>query len=658
MKNLFFLFLTCITLLHSQDDEVYFIQSSEDYFLLGMRQYAQSDYKSALLSFQNSIAVSPVNHRITAATMMLAKTHYAVKDYLGAKIICDSFVVRFPSSLYQEDALFTRGMCEYNQGGYSKTIQEMGKVFLIAQQGLNKEHSLKVIDHVATEFLSENDIKAAMISTENTIIRSLLTVVAAEKYFQSGKIDEAKNLLVGFSDSTEEQTLLQRVNRLRARIERGNSVKIGVLLPLLKNTTLGDSRDKKIAAEVLEGIDLALADYEEHSEPGQVTIEMDVRDSERKKNTIDSTIILWNNDNALIGVIGPVFSDETIIAATAAQQSAIPIVSPTATEEGISGVGNFVFQANSSISMRGKIMAQYAVNVLGAKNIAIVASNFPSAKTQADSFAAEVKRLGANLVIDRRYQRGETDLRSYMREIRKYAATLKPEYIVTFKGKMNVPEVTRRLVSYGLRTQTIDSILARDGSLNLTKLFFDKAKNVADSLKFPVQVVLPFADSLQYPVSSLDVIFCPISKSQQIGVITSQIAYYNLKATILGTAEWNNIAELELNKRYADGVIFGSDRWVEQNAITARVYSQYFQKYGRQISDNVLFGYDAMSMIIEQIKNGSITREQLANALSQVVNYRGVRNAITFSSSHVNGNLHILQYKDGSISKLQTYTYH
>lgn len=658
MKSLFLLLLTISSFAHSQHDEVYFLQPAEDYFLLGMRQYAQADYKAALQSFQNSIVVSPESHRITASTIMLSKTHYALKDYIGASIICDSFLVNYPTSLYREDALFTKGMCYYNEGLYIAAFTEMQTVYSISVQRLNREHSFKVMDHIATEFLSEAEVGTLALSSTDPTVKALLQVVLAEKYNGAGDVEKAKELTEQFTDPTEGKTFQQRVNRLKSRIETGNSIPIGILLPLQRSSPAGDPRERKIAAEVLEGIQLALLRYEEHSEPDQMMIELDVQDSQRKSSVIDSIITRWSDDGKIVGIVGPIFSDETIEAASRSQADHIPILSPTATEEGISDIGNFVFQANSSISMRAKVLAQYAVNELGAKNIAILASNFASAKTQADSFSAEVQRLGATVVIDRRYQRGETDLRYYLREIRSYGSKIDPDYIVPLKGRMNLAEVSRRLVSYGLRSQTIDSLFARDGVINLKKLCPGSEKAAADSLKLPVQIVYPFADSLQYPVSSIDVIFCPISRSQQIGVITSQIAYFNLKTKILGTPDWYNINELELNRNSADGVLFGSDRWIEPDSRTAAVTSRYFQKFGKQITENVLFGYDAMSLMIEQIKNGSITREQLAESLSHVINYQGIRTTITFSKTRVNESLNILQYKDGSISKVQTYSYH
>ena len=307
--------------------------------------------------------------------------------------------------------------------------------------------------------------------------------------------------------------------------------------------------------------------------------------------------------------------------------------------------------------MRGKILAQYTMNVLGAKKIAILASDAPFSKVQADSFAAEIQRLGGEVVIDRRYRRGAPDLREHFRAIRIAAANLNPEYHVIFRGKLNTANVTSKMLAYGFKNSTIDSLLSKSDTINLTAFIGDKAKELADSLKLPYLRVLPYVDSLHYPVSSIDVLFSPISTSDQIGVVTSQLALYNVKATLLGTSDWYNVTELDMNRRYADGVIFGSDRWIVQNARTKRVFSHYTKRYGKQISDNALFGYDVMSLVIKLFSEGVLTREQLVAALSRVVDFQGIKNSITMTPGRVNGDLSILIYKDGVVKKLQTYTY-
>jgi len=658
MNKVFVLFFSAVCFLQAQDVEIYFNQLAEDYFLLGMRQYTQKDFKTALQSFQLSIHSFPMNHRITAATIMEAKTYYALKNYTDAVSLCDSLLINFPQSEYKEDALFTKGMCYYNLGMYPTAIEAMLQVSSIAHQRKNQEHSLKMIEHIASEFLKEPEIDSVAMSVESSSTKRLLQVILAERLFSDGKFAEAKVVLDTVkTDTVNTVSIQQRVNGLYARIERGNLVRVCALLPLMKNSA-GDTRDKRIAREVLEGVQLALEEYEEKITPQQVAVELRVHDSQRNRAAIDSIVTLLKGDSTIVAIIGPVFSDETIAAAVSAQREGIPLISPTATEDTIAAIGSFIFQTNSPTSMRGKILAQYAVNVLGAKKMAVIASDASTSKVQADSFSAEAKRLGGEIVADRRYKRGATDLREHFKAIRIAAAALSPEYRIIFKGKINTADIASKMLAFGLKPAKIDSLLSKGDTVNLTALIGDRAKDLADSLKLPTLKVFPYVDSLQYSVSSLDALFSPISTSQQIGVISSQLAYYNLKTTVVGTSDWYNISELDMNRRYADGVIFGGDHWIEQNDRTKRISARYSQQFGRQISDNVLFGYDVMSLVITLFNEGALTREQLVASLTSVVSFAGLRNSVTLTTGRVNGDLPILQYKNGVVSKLQTFTYH
>jgi ABC-type branched-subunit amino acid transport system substrate-binding protein len=650
------LLVLCLVPLSAQQTEVYFDRQAEEFFLLGMRQYSQKEFRPALHSFRQSIGSFPENHRTTAAMMMQAKSEYALKNYGAALDLCDSLNARYPSSLYAEDVAFTRGMAMYQLGDYLPAFGELLGVYHRAMQPLNREHAHKMLEHLAAEYLSEEQVSMFITDSLPPAVRSLLTVVLAERQFQSGRTDEAKKSILRFDPASADQSLQFRVNRLLSRIEKGNLVRIGVLLPL-QQSLAAETREKKIINEMLEGIRLAVSDYEERTVPGQISVELDVKDSGKDSAVIRSVIEEWAQDPAVAGIIGPVFSSETMIAARFAQAHALPIVSPTATDEGISAIGPYVFQANSTHGAKGKTMAQYAVRVLGAKTIAVLTSSVQTSATQADSFIAEAKRLGATIVTDKRFKKGETDIRSYVRAIRAEASALRPDYVVSMRGKINVPDITRKLVSLGVKFSYIDSVIATGGNVNFTALFGDSAKRIVDSLHLPVKKTAVYVDSLQYPVSTIDVVYCPISNSHEIGVITSQLTFYNIRSVLLGSGDWNDANELDLNKRYADGAIFGVDRWIERNDRTVRITSRYSQRYSKQVTDNVLFGYDAMAMVIRQFAEGALTRDQLAEALTNVFEVPGVRNAISLKPERVNSALNILQFKDGAVTKLRTYSY-
>lgn len=647
--------LILVTGLLTAQDSAEYHQPSEDFFLLGMRQYSQKEFRPALTSFRQSISSLPLNHRTTAALIMSAKCELAMKNYRGAVAACDLLESRFPGTLYYEDVLFTRGMSRYHLGEYRSAFDDMTATYRHARQQANKDHAVRMIEHLAQEYLSVELSDPAVTDTLPPYLRNLLIVVAAETQFQNGQTDAARAVMARFTASEADQLLQFRINRLVARIEKGNQITVGVLLPLLRTTAV-ETREKRIVNEMLEGITLAVSDYEERTVPGQVSVVLDVKDSEKDSAVIRATIEAWGSDPSVTGVIGPVFSAETMIAARFAQERGLPIVTPTATDEGISAIGPYVFQANSTNGAKGKTMARYAVTKLGVKTIAVLGSAVASSSTQADSFIAEATRLGATVVIDRRYKKGESDIRSYVRSIRAEASALRPDYIVSMRGKITPAEVSRRLVSLGIKFSAIDSIIASGGLVNFSTFFGDSAKRIADSLRLPVKKTSIYVDSLHYPVTTVDLIYCPISNSHEIGVITSQLAFYNIRSVLLGSGDWNDPNELDLNKRYADGAIFGSDRWVERNERTVRIFSKYSQRYGRQMSDNALFGFDAMSMLLTQFGEGAVTRQQLADALAFVFEYPGIRNAVSLRQERVNSALQILQYRNGAVTRLHTFS--
>ncbi|MHB1051426.1 MAG: ABC transporter substrate-binding protein, partial [Bacteroidota bacterium] len=623
------------TMAWSQGTEVTYSRAAEEYFLLGMRQYAHKDYPTALQSFHLSADAYPMNHRITASMIMIAKTEYALKNFRESAAACDSLLFRFPETSYREDALFTKGMCLYNMGEYLSSFVFMMEVRSAAQQRLNRDHSIKVIEHIAAEFLTEEQIDSLAGVVHRTEILDLLAVVKIERMYARGSIPEVHAALENLMTQVTDPVLLSRLHRLHYSVDRGNSVKLGVLLPLMKSLP-PDASGRRVGTEVLQGIQLALAEYAERTEPGLISIDLDIRDSERNADSIRQIVSAFTADSSIVGIIGPLFSDETLTAAAVAMEQSIPLISPTATDDSVAMTGDYIFQANTTSSMRGKVLAQYAVSVLGARTIAVIASDAPTSQMQADSFVVEAERLGGIVLFNQRYKKGDVDLRNHFRALREIAAEQTAEYLVTFRGKMDRADVVNKMVSYGFSPHVVDSIIARTATVNLTHFIGEKAKELADSLKLPTQKNTVYKDSLHFPVNSIDVIFSPITSGQQIGVISSQIAYFNIRSIILGSGEWYNINELDMNRRYADGVIFGSDRWIERNDKTNSLFLRYTQQHRRQISDNVLFGYDVMTLLIRLFNEGALSREGLKESLSKVINQPGIRNSMTLQYRRIN----------------------
>ncbi|MGA9405498.1 MAG: ABC transporter substrate-binding protein [Bacteroidota bacterium] len=647
--------LLCEKTLLAQD-EVVFSQSAEDNFLLGTKQYSQNDFKEAYLSFQKVIEESARNQRTTAAMIMSAKALFQLRSYRESIRLLKDFLDTFPQSTYTEDAHYTLALDYYRLNRYPDAASELLSVLESGKERKTFLRAQKIFENVASEFLTIQEIKDLLYFSKTERAKKLLTLHLAELEFDQGLYTESMAHAREVLSGKEEPLTAQRARSLLVRLQSGTSVKLGVILPLMEKTD-GVSREKKLAYEILDGVKYAVDEYNLKNAKQGVTVIIDVRDSEKDPIVAAREVQPWLDDNEFIGIFGPIFSYEVSPVAGIANSRKIPLITPTATDNGIAAVGDYIFQANPDYTTRGKAMAQYAVLKLGLKNLGVVAPSFQPSSVIADSFVQEALRLGARIISDERYLKGATDLRYLFSAMRNEAAVFGQEESINFKDTVSYPEIIKRLTAAGVRKSEIDSLAEEEGKVIVQKLFGENGKAIADSLGIPLQVEPFYLDSLQYPVTSIQAVFSPISSSSEIGIITSQLTYFNIKTTLLGSGEWNDPTELDLNKRYADGVIFSSDRWVENSYDYNQFASQFFQATKRQPTDNVLFGYDAMSLVLAQILNGGTTRERLTDLLAKVSDFPGYHSKISLIQDRVNSYLHILQYKKGKISKIDEVNY-
>ncbi len=637
-------------------DEVVFNQSAEENFLLGTKQYAQNDFKEAYLSFQKVIEEPARNQRTTAALIMSSKTLFQLHSFRESIRVLKDYLDTFPQSNYAEDAHFTLALNYYRLNRYSDAA---GELLVVLESGKERKtflRSQRIFENVASEFLTAQELKDLLYFAKTDRSKKLLTLHLAEIEFDQGLFTESMAHAREVLSGKEDPLSAQRARSLLVRLQSGTSVKLGVILPLMQKTD-GVSREKKLAYEILDGVKYAVDEYNLKNAKQGVTVVIDVRDSEKDPLVAAREIQPWLDDKEFIGIVGPIFSYEVSPVAGIANSRKIPLITPTATDNGIAAVGDYVFQANPDYTTRGKAMAQYAVLKLGLKNLAVVAPGFQPSSGIADSFVQESMRLGARIISDKRYLKGATDLRYLFSAMRSEAAVFGEEQSIDFRGTVSYPEIIKRLTNAGIRKSMIDSLAEKEGKVVVQRLFGQNGKAMADSLGIPLEVEPFYVDSLQYPATSIEAVFSPISNSSEIGIITSQLTYYNIKTTLLGSGEWNDATELDLNKRYADGVIFSSDRWVENSYDYNQFTSKFFQATQRQATDNVLFGYDAMSLVLTQIQNGGTTRERLTELLGKVSDFPGYHSKISLTENRVNSFLHILQYKRGKTSKIDEVYY-
>jgi ABC-type branched-subunit amino acid transport system substrate-binding protein len=466
----------------------------------------------------------------------------------------------------------------------------------------------------------------------------------AEKVLNTGDVSGARNLLRPIAALPRTIPPVDEAVALLDRIEKSGELSVGVVLPLMLKSAPGGPGE-----ELLDGIRLAVDEY---NAEGLQKVNLEVRDSEHDAGIATRQVSELTMDSGILAIVGPVFSNEAFAAANLANARGVPLITPTATSDGIAAVGDYVFQANPDFSMRGRAMAQYAFAARNARRFAVLSASDASNRLMTQAFVNEVKQLGGQLVDLQWYDPGATDLRWQLSDMRRRAMELADQAVVNFAMRLR-PADLRKIRQLGVPQALLDSLNAYGASIAVDSLFGSGGQRIADSLKIPTRRTKVFVDSLEIPVTTVDAIFIPIADPGEIGIVTSQLRLFNFQTQLLGTGNWNDLNELDQNRSYANGVVFSTDAYWEEVDQRYQEFAEKFRaSFSKKPTANSMFGYDTMQLLIRVIRQGATRREDVASALSTVRNFQGVHSKISLLSSRVNSWLTLLQFKNRELQKV------
>jgi ABC-type branched-subunit amino acid transport system substrate-binding protein len=644
--KIFCLLLITINL-HSQEIPR-FEKDVEGRFDEALTYFQKHNYSKAKISFDDLIKGN-IHQRTTASYLMLGKVYWHLNDFQNGISILKSFLDKFPESNYVDDAYYTHGLNFFGLENYSQACIAFINALESTSNPTLSHRAISHLDLLTKKYLTVEQLTAILKHFENLESKNLVNILLAQKYYYLDDVRKSKNILEPIIKSKTISKHFAKANSVWRMLSEKLIVKIGCLLPLMQHD-IGSSY-KEIGQDILRGIQIGADEFNTKSEPGY-KVELDLRDTEKDPKTAAKELARLAKDKDIAAVIGPVFSNEAQSCAEVSKVNKIPMLSPTATGNEIASISGYAFQANPDFINRGRAMAIYAVKELGLINLAVISSDEPSSRTIAESFISEVRKIGGTVVDTEWYQKGATDLSDQLKKIRKVGLTQAAEPVLSFTSKISQKE-KMKMIRAGANLRQLDSLIELNGSVGVNKLFGKRGKYIADSLKLKYSVPTVNVDSINIPVNSVHGIFIPISAAEEIGVLTSQIYFYNIKTQILGTSEWYDEIELDQHAVYTDGTIFLSEFFIDNSQPkVAEFLSEYSKKFNKTPSRYSFFGYDASSLILDQLKTGAITRETILARLSSIKSYIGLHSKISLSSRRINSELHILKYVNGSIIKI------
>jgi branched-chain amino acid transport system substrate-binding protein len=154
----------------------------------------------------------------------------------------------------------------------------------------------------------------------------------------------------------------------------------------------------QLGINIENGEKLAVAQYNAQNPKNQVTVDpFDSQGDPAQANNGAQKLI----SDKVVAVIGPAFSGESAAADPIFEQAQIPNVSASATNVKLAQNGwKFFHRVLADDSLQGPADADYIVNTLGAKNVAVIDDNSTYGKGLGDAVRQKLPSIGAKDVLD------------------------------------------------------------------------------------------------------------------------------------------------------------------------------------------------------------------------------------------------------------------
>ena len=600
-----------------------FSQDAEALFQRGLARYVQKNYTEARLSFQELIEIHAPNQRTSAARLMLAKSHYKLKDYTLAIATAVELQLQFPYSRYLSESDLLIGDCYFYQGQTYSAAAQYGRVLTSNTDVRTRARAADRLGQMAgVNSLTDRDIDRLKTDFGRATIDEAIAFGQARWPLLLGHPDRGQRHLSAFIErhptspfaAMARQILLSASPEVQTAESEDKTTaetlseperpryKIGVIGPV--NTPLGE--------DLRNGILLA-RDHAPLTSNDPVGLIFEDSEGDPIRAVRVAQRLLEQHD--VIAIIGALSSIETTPLAALLSAHKVPLVAPTASDDGIASLSPYIFQMNATPGAQGRRIAEYAVRKRGLRMLATLASRDAYGQRIAREFTTKAEELGAEVLIQEWYESGATDYRRQFDRIRSAGLALRPP-------RMFASE--------------IDSLLRGGIRLNAP----------------PIAHANPDTGRPEV-VETLDGILI-VGDDADLLLIAPQFHSALIPAQILGSDGWNHARVARDGGAYVDGAIFVA-KYHDQSELPSvqNFVNAYRTRYNKDQNIVAALGYDAMLAVLKAINAGGTDREKLRDRLETLTDVPSATGRIAFSrGDRENAWMNLLAIRRGRIEPL------
>jgi ABC-type branched-subunit amino acid transport system substrate-binding protein len=568
-------------------------------------QYRLSRYDSCAITVRTYLKNHGNDNAAEYLVPLLIESSAHQNDFSLARRLFQIYMKKYPSSAFIPRLWYGEGVALINEKDYTAAIAAFSHALA---GGVNQSLDSLIIG--AAQKIGEKVLTAGeldLLSVQGDLhprIVEVLQYYELSKLYESGQVLRARQKAEVFLKRYQRSPFTSSVKDLVSKINESQKglVQIGLLAPL-------SGYDADIGRQVLQGTQLALDQYTAASGAKLRLIICDTRGSGIE--TAKKTRELVQEHHVPI-ILGPVLSQNAIVAASMLMDKDVVMLSPTANDDGIAALGPNIFQMNVTLGTLGAKIARYAMDNCNIRDFAIIAPSSEYAATLARGFRQEVERSGREIVDEEIYEAGTRDF------------------------KVQYDNLETRLFQKKQKLTAVEKSLA------------------GDALPPPKGESRQPADTT-YEVGGL---FLP-AEAEDVVMLAPQASFHRLKTQLLGSIGWHNSKTILDGREYVSGALFstnlpaavGTDKeWIDFKA-------QYKSRYGVDPDRPAAMGYDAANLIascLREVGAGSPSADQISQALAKIKSYKGASGLISFDpAQRTNSEAAIMKIKDKQFIRVQ-----
>ena len=184
--------------------------------------------------------------------------------------------------------------------------------------------------------------------------------------------------------------------------------------------------DSAFGVDSRDGIELAVDDINKAGGIKKKPMKVLFEDDKSKPEEASNKVLQLIDRDKVVAILGEVASSRSRSGGIIANKKKIPMITPSSTSPDVTRIGPFVFRVCFTDDVQGPTGAEFVINKLGKKKIAILfASDDLYSSGLAKEFRDAATKMGAEIVIEKKFLKKETNFTTYINEIK----DAKPEII-------------------------------------------------------------------------------------------------------------------------------------------------------------------------------------------------------------------------------------